>query len=279
MDFLDVDTKKDVKLFVDPTLLPAIYENIVKDFLTTVFFTYHSGNKNGALSLFTHSKECNAIHLGFSSGKSKGKGISLEMLNQFFIYVFKAEELFRSRLLTPAALPIFIKNFSRDRMSDLLVSLLKKELVQYSLEQARLHGLPISKKKAEFDYWNIETHSWDTFESEYVLDPDGEMLILLPKRIVNRNFVMTPGRYVSNIFTHLQSLPENIKSDGKVLTKKELREREINQQYSESKEKNYILDVSRETPSYFVDYYDTTHKFSEFKSLSDDQLVKYLTEK
>ena len=128
MDFVDVDTSKDVKLFLDPLLLSDGFRNIVNDFVNTVYKMYTLGNKAGAFQLFSHSKECNAIHFGYSESNSKGTGVSMKMLDQFFGYVYKSVDRIKEKLLTPIAMPIFVKSFSEDRMSDLLVSLLKKRI-------------------------------------------------------------------------------------------------------------------------------------------------------
>lgn len=277
LDFLDVDTETDAKLFVDPTLLTKDYEKIVFDFTSTVYLKYSQGKKSEALNLFVYSKECNATHLGFSSGKSKGTGVSKKMLDQFFTYVMNANEHLRKRLLTPVAFTLFIKNFSQDRMSDLLISILKKDLILYSMEQAKIQGLPISKQKAKFEYWNTETHDWDSFESEFVVDPDGEQLILLPKKIVNRSFEITPARYISSIFTYLQTLDENKDLEGEPLTKKELREKKITQHYSVNKDKSYIQDTTSELPELFEEYYKGALKFRDYKSLKDEELIEILT--
>ena len=88
---MDIDTEKDAHLFIDPLLLSADYEAIVVDFLATAYDLYYQKNqKDYALGLFIHSKECDAIHLGYSSSKSKGKGVSKEMLDQYFGYVSRA---------------------------------------------------------------------------------------------------------------------------------------------------------------------------------------------
>lgn len=278
MDFLDVNTEEDTSLFIDPLLLPADYETIVVDFITTAYDLYYiQQQKEYALGLFTHSKECNAIHLGYSSKKSKGKGVSKEMLDQYFGYVSKAiDHSLKRRLLTPIAMPIFVKRFSKDRMSDLLTSLLKKKLLGYSLEQAKIYGLAVSEEESDFDYWDIDNHKWATFRSKFLVDETGEQLILVPKTIVSKNFVVTPARYIAAIFEHLQTMPEYMGPNGKVFTKKELRKREISDKYRTDKNKGYILDKTKEKPDWFKRYYDHSVKFNDNKSLSDDTLVKYL---
>lgn len=281
MDFVDVDTSKDVKLFLDPLLLSDGFRNIVNDFVKTVYKMYTLGNKAGALQLFSHSKECNAIHFGYSVNNSKGTGVSMQMLDQFFGYVYKSVDKIKEKLLTPIAMPIFVKKFSEDRMSDLLVSLLKKELILYSLEQARLHGLKISDEVQRFDYWDVESHEWATFESQYVLVPNEsgveELLILVPKSIASRRFLVNPSRYISVIFQHLQLSEEHQRANGTPKSKKELRESEIVANYQKDKDKSYILDKTLISPEYYEAYYDSSIRFSDNKSLSDEELIELLT--
>ena len=158
LDFLDVDTNVDVMLFVDPLLLPDNFKKVVDDFIKRSYEIYCEGNKKDSFNLFSHSKECNATHLGYSSNKSKGKGVSMKMLDQFFSYVKSSVSAVQEKALTSVAMPLFIKRFSEDRMSDLIVSLLKKELIVFSLEQARLHGLQISSDIKTFEYWDHISH-------------------------------------------------------------------------------------------------------------------------
>ncbi len=281
MDFVDVDTSKDVKLFLDPLLLSDGFRNIVNDFVNTVYKMYTLGNKAGAFQLFSHSKECNAIHFGYSESNSKGTGVSMKMLDQFFGYVYKSVDRIKGKLLTPIAMPIFVKSFSEDRLSDLLVSLLKKELILYSLEQARLHGLKISNEVQRFDYWDSESHEWATFESQYVLAPNEngveELLILIPKSVVSKRFLVNPSRYISVIFQHLQLMEKYQRTNGTPKSQKELRESEIVANYQKDKDKSYILDMTLLSPEYYEAYYDNSIRFSDNKSLNDEELIEILT--
>lgn len=253
------------------------FEEIVVDFINTVYLRYSNGQKIEAIDLFTHSKECNATHIGYSSGKSRGTGVSKEMLDQFFNYVMNSTQQLRKKLLTPVSLTLFIKHFSKDRMSDLLISILKKELISFSLEQAKNHGLTISQSTLKFEYWNVAKHDWDTFESRYVLDDDEKELILLPKEIVNYRYLVTPGKYVSTIFSYFQTLNEYQNADNQLLSKKIIREREITNKYASDKEKTYIQDITYGKPELFGSFYDDSLQFRSYKSLTDEELIKSLT--
>ena len=205
----------------------------------------------------------------------------MKMLDQFFGYVYKSVDRIKEKLLTPIAMPIFVKSFSEDRMSDLLVSLLKKELILYSLEQARLHGLKISNEVQRFDYWDSESHEWATFESQYVLAPNEngveELLILVPKSVVSKRFLVNPSRYISVIFQHLQLMEKYQRTNGTPKSQKELRESEIVANYQKDKDKSYILDMTLLSPEYYEAYYDNAIRFSDNKSLNDEELIEILT--
>ena len=267
-------------LFVDPLLLPDNFKRVVDDFIKRSYEIYCEGNKKDSFNLFSHSKECNATHLGYSSNKSKGKGVSMKMLDQFFSYVKSSVSAVQEKALTSVAMPLFIKRFSEDRMSDLIVSLLKKELIVFSLEQARLHGLQISSDIKTFEYWDHISHEWAKFESHYVLDPEennkDRLLILVPKTIVSKRYIVSPARYVSNIFSRLQLLPMYQDSNGKPYSKKILREIKINNKYNEDKQKNYILDSTTSSPEFLIDYMEHSERFSDNKSMIDEELISFL---
>lgn len=154
-------------------------------------------------------------------------------------------------------------------------------MILYSLEQARLHGLKISNEVQRFDYWDSESHEWATFESQYVLAPNEngveELLILVPKSVVSKRFLVNPSRYISVIFQHLQLMEKYQRINGTPKSQKELRESEIVANYQKDKDKSYILDMTLLSPEYYEAYYDNAIRFSDNKSLNDEELIEILT--
>ena len=75
----------------------------------------------------------------------------------------------------------------------------------------------------------------------------------------------------------MQKDPKNQDSSGKPLTQKQLRDRIINTQYRENKDKNFILDETQKTPELFLGYLNHVEKYSDNKSLLDVKLVEILT--
>lgn len=278
LEFLDVDMDKDFILFMDPLLLSDSYTKIVSDFINHSFYLYNSGNIAEALKLFDHSHECNAVHLGYSKNKSKGSGVSKEMLLEFFSYVEGFLSGVRDKLLSPISFPLFIKSFSKDRMSDLIISLLKKDLLEFSLRQAEIHGIGISSETEKFDYWDIKNHKWEVYESKFLIDNKGDMLILIPKNMLNFRYQIRPDKYITSIiFASLKNQTEYKHANGKPFTNKELRRQKITDVYTKNKEKEYIKDVTKMSFSLFEEYYNHSLKFKDNKFLSDEELIKRTT--
>ena len=141
--------------------------------------------------------------------------------------------------------------------------------------------LKISNEVQRFDYWDSESHEWATFESQYVLAPNEngveELLILVPKSVVSKRFLVNPSRYISVIFQHLQLMEKYQRTNGTPKSQKELRESEIVANYQKDKDKSYILDMTLISPEYYEAYFDNSIRFSDNKSLNDEELIEILT--
>lgn len=75
----------------------------------------------------------------------------------------------------------------------------------------------------------------------------------------------------------MQSLERYQRTNGTPKTKKELRESEIVANYQKDKDKSYILDKTLASPEYYEAYYDDSIRFSDNKSLTDEELIECLT--
>lgn len=69
------------------------------------------------------------------------------------------------------------------------------------------------------------------------------------------------------------------RTNGTPKSQKELRESEIVANYQKDKDKSYILDMTLKSPEYYETYYDNSIRFSDNKSLSDEELIEILTNK
>lgn len=176
---------------------------IIEDFFNTVFG--HLKDKNSSFEvkkLLHQSKEKNSLRLGkseiYPGVLAEGKGCSQEMLHKLFTRI--DSRLFESGLIQkPMDTVLFIKGFGEDRMSDLLVSLIFKELVEFTNGQAaKAPNKPQIQENVKGSFWNHVTHQWETFTYTQILDLQNRPLILVPKNFVTDRYVYRVDRYISS---------------------------------------------------------------------------------
>ena len=67
------------------------------------------------------------------------------------------------------------------------------------------------------------------------------------------------------------------RTNGIPKSQKELRESEIVANYQNDKDKSYILDMTLISPEYYEAYFDNSIRFSDNKSMTDEELIECLT--
>lgn len=180
---------------------------IIEDFFNTVFEHLKEKDslkvKKEVKKLLDQSKEKNSLRLGkseISPGRlAEGKGCSQEMLYKLFTRV-EIRTLVESGVIQkPMDTVLFIKGFGEDRMSDLLVSLIFKELVEFTNGQAaKAPNKPKIQENVKGNFWNHITHQWETFTYNQILDLQNRPLILVPKNFVTDKYVYRVDRYISS---------------------------------------------------------------------------------
>lgn len=281
IDFVDVNLESDALLFLNPTLFGELVDTDlskkvnqqVYSFFETVLNFYSINNKKEALKLFNQSGETNAVHLGYSK-TNKGKGASEKALTKLFDTVFASKVLENRVLSNPISLVLFVENFAEDRMSDLVISILKKELVEYTLAQAILHNLPIEIDEINYGkYWDASTRSWKILKNRYIKDQKGKPIIFMPKQIVSKKFGFSAKNYLSKVIfewrqsKHSEELSNlcEIKKDsnGKIIKVKPpshstLKKIEIDKIYGvkRGKTKKYILDKTIDNPGLLNQFFE-----------------------
>lgn len=201
----------DNRLYVDgiqisgnPDALSKRCNLIIEDFFNTIFEHLRKNEHIAVKSLLDQSKENNSLRLGkseiFPGALAIGKGCSQDMLYKLFTRVInKNRNLVELGLIKkPMDTVLFIKGFGEDRMSDLIVSLIFKELIEFTNVQASNAPNKPKTKKAQGKFWNHVTHKWDTFAYQQILDLQNNPLTLVPKHFVTDKYVYRVDRYISS---------------------------------------------------------------------------------
>ncbi|MBF0216129.1 MAG: hypothetical protein HQL30_03930 [Candidatus Omnitrophica bacterium] len=83
LDFVDIDLKTDIPLFIDPyaiskrnDLWSVECHNIIVEYFQLVIDAIKNDEEKVAIKMLSRLNETNETHLGFSTGKSQGKGVS-----------------------------------------------------------------------------------------------------------------------------------------------------------------------------------------------------------
>lgn len=305
VDFLDVNLESDALLFLNPTLLGELMDtalsnkviNNVYSFFETVLDLYATNKKKYAIKLFNQSGETNSVHLGYSR-VNKGKGTSERALTKLFDTVLASKVLENKVLSNPISLVLFVSNFAEDRMSDLIISILKKELVEYTLEQAILYNIPIENDEINYGkYWDASTKSWQTLKNRYIKDKKGKPIILVPKQIVSKKFGFSANSYLNKVIfiwrqaKHREAISNlcEVKRDknGNIIKVKPpsyetLRKAEIDKVYGKKrgKTKKYIMDQTLANPGLLDQFFEqhTENSINRNGNILSDQELTLIIE-
>ncbi|KHD44343.1 hypothetical protein ACVRZD_03660 [Streptococcus hongkongensis] len=297
LDFVNIQIDQDVELFLDPTKLHSTYlspifnNSITKlhSFFLEVYRIYIEYGESEVRKVLKFSSECNLIHLGYSRNGSRGTGASEDMLFNFFKNLTKFNESERKSLLHPASIAIFVPKFAEDRTSDFLVSILKKEIIEYTLEQAKIHNLEISPKKHNFgSYWAYPQLEWLEIENFYVTTSTGKPVLLIPKCLVSQKYKFSTSDFVKIIiFPNKRNLDKYKGINGyyknnspKPATQKQLIDMEIRSPYLNrpDKWKTYAMDQLLKNHNWYSEYFKNMNHFSDNHILPDELLDKLTTE-
>lgn len=81
LDFVDVNVRGDVPVFVDPRALRLLHSawadecvSLVQNFFQTVLEAIRAGDDDAARNLLGVLREPNETHLGLSRGRARGRG-------------------------------------------------------------------------------------------------------------------------------------------------------------------------------------------------------------
>jgi hypothetical protein len=201
LDFVDVDIKKDVKLFIDPRALLALNNELgnycvgqVQSFFQTVLLCVKEERHDEAIGLLNILREPNETHLGLSQGESRGTALG----DQSSVNVW--EKLTKSQAAASGLIEdledtiLFIPGISYDRISDITTNIIRDALIIYTQEVCAYYGIPVIQQVASGPIWDAESKKWKMEYTSLPL-PDNEKLLLVPKALVRKTMHYDDDEY------------------------------------------------------------------------------------
>lgn len=216
VDFFDSNLNKDNLAFYDynrvmndrNSQLGRILSDKLRVFLLALMTQALRSNQTDGLRLLDGIAEVNDTRLGYSVNSSHGLSIGKVMKPLFFDSLSFLRKSYKADQISFNAIRLGIENISYDRISDICVSVCLTELISFTQEQAKLHGIPITTKK-KFSIFDITQKIWEnkTYElPEY----QGKTIIFIPKRYISSRTkaICTLDQFISYGFFNFLSYSE-----------------------------------------------------------------------
>lgn len=276
IDFVDIDEKKDVSLYIDPILVCATDDEFCKNaseciltFFDEMAIACRENNQVRLNQLLSHADEPNETNLGMKQRSDYGKGSTGEQLKEILLkfyakckYVVDGKSLLINQSL-------LMQRFDKDKMSDLITNIIRKCLYDYTIKQRFKHRIRVEELSGESQflgyYWDSEERMWEKLFGYPLRISDRKTVLLVPKNIVQRRYLVNVEKFISKfIFDELQAkhiaeesdmctVSEDKKGNKKIKppTKKVLRKKELTDKNHKEYAEEYVEKNPRAQMSFF----------------------------
>jgi hypothetical protein len=219
-----------------------------------------------------------------SRGTPQGRGVGRGDTNDIF------DSIIRSRAIQTGLVEhledniLFVYGFGKDKLSDMTTNIIRRHLLDYTIDQCKLHNIPLVDNIPSGFYWNRNALQWEQVHSKSLI-VDGKIILLVPKGVVSFCNDYVPQRYynhyvlnfMQNEHIEMNSILVQNRNDGTpYVTKKDLKERHpINKQF--------LIDFSQRNPEILQQFRHETTTSSvsnlDLDLINLDQLIQYLIDK
>lgn len=282
-DFVDILTDDDTELFIDPCLIEVGITDFcvsanktLQDYFDSFYALYRNNKSlNEKLNLFQFAHEINATKLGYGNGDNGKAKTADGMVETFQPLQRLADE--NVPLAKAIDLPIFIKDFAEDCLSDMITNIIFAELNSYTVKQCNLYSIELTPLPKKYHYWDSYSHSWKLYDGNGLVI-DGKVILLVPKNVVRHSYYYNTEQYFSRIILEKKQADETTyATDGKEIKpyKKDLRKNLLN---SHSDILNVCEDETMNSPYLLEEHHNLMQSAYANRGLSDSELDYWVYE-
>jgi len=281
LDFVDIPLHTDIPLFIDPYAISKRSDNwsiechnTIVDFFQRAVDVIRGKTDEEAIKMFSRLNETNDTHLGFSIGKSQGRGVSGRQALLLYKKLKESTAVKTGFITELADCELMVEGIGPDKISDITTKIIKNKLIEYTMSQCSLLDIA-SVEATSGHYWDRDSKTW--VNNLFPLPVyKGKRVILVPKAFARSEFSYDYAEYYNHfILNYLQlehlnansSLVHTLKKGKKVVYKKALKESD---NYPCSKE--YIYKFSEKHPDVLQEYKEKKGK--ELQEVSNEEIVE-----
>ena len=199
--FVDVTTRKDTQLFLDPCLIERSSDDLSKyattfisDFEDQLYWDMRHGYWD-ITAVLDEAHEINDTKLGYGNGYN-GKGKTpqgmRDSLNNLCTLANRIPSISQIQDIS-----VFVEDFAEDCMSDLLTNILRLVLNQFTADLMYAYGKEPSGMHI-IKSWDLQSHMWAESEQPY-WNISGQKILLVPKWWVRKNFLFKAHQYLYGV--------------------------------------------------------------------------------
>jgi hypothetical protein len=240
LDFVDVDVREDVPVFLDPRaarLLPSAWADecllMLRTFFAEVLASIRTGDRARVRLLLSSLREPNETHLGLSVGASRGRGLGRGRGQDL------ADALSGSRAAQTGLLEdledsvLMVDGIGHDIVSDITTNVLRGQLIGYTQRVAGHYGIPLVPDVESGAVWHPHRLAWERGFVDLPVAAGGKLL-LVPKALVRHRMDYDKDDYFRNYLTPIlqdeeldagSSLVDILRDGRRRVTKKAIAEK------------------------------------------------------
>ena len=197
LDFADIKITDDTRLFIDPWLIKDSKSHFAQrsaDYVSTFFQellkSIGDGDDERAMELLSHLHEINWTRLGYSLKGMRGKAIAEEHADQI-LHALKASKAVKTKVLKDLEdTALLIPGIHKDKISDMITNIIMPLLIEFSNEQAKIHGMPLVPVKVPTYFWDPATRKWFRAQPFMLPEYNGKPVLLVPKQLLNKELAV-----------------------------------------------------------------------------------------
>lgn len=200
VDFVDVDTSTDARIFIDPraiSLQNGDWAEECKTFLASFFSevldAIHIGQPRRVRELMERLGEPNETHLGFSRGRSRGRGLGFTGTAQMADSISGSKAAQTGLLEDLEDTALLVPGIGPDIIADITTHVIRGALIGYTQRACEYYDIPLEEQHSG-PVWNPDALEWQEGFVDLPRTPEGELL-LVPKSIVRHNPIFDTGTY------------------------------------------------------------------------------------